>query len=261
MEVVRVDAGRAPASVEEVLGVGGQELVDRAGGADEEPRGSCRRAARRGPSAARCEAIVPGYPTHDRRVQPTDVDPQLQRVGRDHAAHPSVAQAALDLAPLVGQVAAPVAADRVRVAGRWRERLAQVGGQHLDRGARAAEDDRLHAAADEPLARCAAPVSSAELRMPSCSLATGGLTTSDVLAPARRAVVVDQLDRRLESAARPAHAGLAIVAVAKMNVRVRAVVPADAAQAAHHVGDVAAEQRRGTCAARRSPRTAGSRRA
>ena len=87
----------------------------------------------------------------DRGVQAADVDPQLERVGGHHAAHPTVAQAALDLLALVRQVAAAIAADGVRVAGRRRERLAQVGGQHLDGGAGPGEGDRLHAPADEPL--------------------------------------------------------------------------------------------------------------
>jgi hypothetical protein len=36
------------------------------------------------------------------------------------------------------------------VAGRGRQRFAQVRGQHLDRGSRTREDDGLHAVADEP---------------------------------------------------------------------------------------------------------------
>ena len=42
-------------------------------------------------------------------------------------------QAGFDLVPLVRQVAASVSTDRVRMARRRLERLAQVGRQHLDR--------------------------------------------------------------------------------------------------------------------------------
>ena len=47
----------------------------------------------------------------DRGIKVANIDPQLQGIGADHAAHRTVAKAVLDLAPLQRQVAAPVAAD------------------------------------------------------------------------------------------------------------------------------------------------------
>ena len=77
--------------------------------------------------------------------------------------------------------------------------------------------------------------------MPSCSLATGGLTTRMWLPPGRRAVVVDQLDRCLEDAlgelARVGDRG-----AGADEDRVGAVVGADPPQAPDDVRDVAAEE-------------------
>ena len=150
MQVVRVDEAVLRRAVEQVLRVRGEELVDRRRRADQ------RRQAGAG-AASGSAHLLPGagdgagVADADRRVERADVDAQLERVGGDHAADPAVAQAGLDLVALVGQVAAAVAADRVRMAGRRLERLAQVAGEHLDRGPRAGEGDRLHPAADQPL--------------------------------------------------------------------------------------------------------------
>ena len=59
----------------------------------------------------RCQvdAIVPGIAGKNRDVQTADIDAQLQRIRRNHAANPCLPQAALDLPPLVGQIAATIA--------------------------------------------------------------------------------------------------------------------------------------------------------
>ena len=152
----------------------GEELVDRRGGADE------RREARAGAPTGAAHLLPgrgdrPRIADAERGIQPTDVDAELERIRRHDAADTAIAQALLDLVALVRQVAAAVAADRVGCRGRL-ERLAEVAGQDLDRRPRAGEGDRLHAAADEPLGDVL-PVSSAELRIPSSSFATGGLMT------------------------------------------------------------------------------------
>ena len=51
-----------------------------------------------------------GVAAHHADVEPADVDAQLERVGGDHGADRAVAQSLLDGPPLVGQVAAAVAA-------------------------------------------------------------------------------------------------------------------------------------------------------
>ena len=238
MEVVRVDEPVLRRAVEQVLRVRREELVDRRRRADE------RREARAG-AASGSTHLLPGAGDRagvadaDRRIERADVDAQLQRVRGDHAAHAPVAQPGLDLVALVRQVAAAVAADRVRVA-RWRlERLAQVAREHLDRRARAGERDRLDAAADEPLGQ---PLAGEQRRAADAELLVGDrrVDDEDVLAARRRAVVVDQLDRCLEhplgQLARVGDRG-----AGTDEDRIRAVVGADPPQPADDVGDVAAE--------------------
>ncbi len=176
----------------------------------------------------------------DRRVEAANVDAELERVGGHHPPYPTVAQAALDLLALVRQVAAAVAADRVRVAGRRRERLAQVGGQHLDRGARLRERDRLHAAGDQPLRHALA---GQQRRAADAELLVGDrrVDDEDVPAPGRRAVVVHQLDGCFDDAL----SQVARVGDGRAGAdedRVRPVVVRDATQAPDHVGHMAAEQ-------------------
>ena len=117
-----------------------------------------------------------------RGVEPADVDAQLERVGGDDAADAALAQAALDRAALVRQIAAAVALDRRRAdvgadgAARWRlQRLAQVAQQQLDPHARRGEDDGLHAGLEQSRRRSCAPRSTEPSRMPSSRFTTGGL--------------------------------------------------------------------------------------
>ena len=73
-------------------------------------RSACVRRARALPGG-RDGAGVAG---HDHGVERTDIDAQFQRVGGDHGAQFAVAQLALDLAPLLGKIAAAVAANLLR---------------------------------------------------------------------------------------------------------------------------------------------------
>ena len=239
VEVVRVDEAVLGRGLEQVLGVGGQELVDRRRGAHQ------RREAR--PGAAPGSAhLLPGagdgarVADADRRVERADVDAELEGVRGHHPADAPVPQPGLDLVPLVRQVAAPIATDRVRVAGRRLERLAQVAGEHLDRRPRAREGDRLHAAADEPLGEA---LPGEQRRRPDAELPVGDrrVDDEDVLAAGRRAVVVDDGDRRLEDPLGKLP-GIRDRGGGADEDRIRPVVGADPAQPADDVGDVAAEQ-------------------
>src|SRR4029453_5418989 len=78
-----------------------------------------------------------------------DVDAELERVRRDHAADRAVAQAALDLAAAQGQIAAAVAADDVLAARVRRKLVLEVRRQDLRRQAALREDDQLQAALQE----------------------------------------------------------------------------------------------------------------
>ncbi len=134
VQVVGVHQPVLRRAVEEVLRVGGEELVDRRRRADERrearacaPSGTSHLLPRAGDGAGIADA--------DRCVQAADVDPELERVRGHHAPDAPVAQASLDRVAFVRQVAAAVATDRVRLARRRLERFAQVAGQHLDRRA------------------------------------------------------------------------------------------------------------------------------
>ena len=132
-------------------------------------------------AAARAADLLPGarerarVAGEHRRIEPADVDAQLERVRRDDAADAPVAQAALDGAPLVRQIAAAVALDLRRLADALLQRLAQVAEQQLDAHARRREDDRLHARAAAAARRSPARRPTALSRMPSSRFTTGGL--------------------------------------------------------------------------------------
>ena len=137
MEVVRVDPGLLRRTVEEELRVMDHVLVERGGGGDEDrdgrlvaPAGPAELLPRRGDRAR-----VAGQ---DRRVEPADVDAELERVRRDDAEDLAVAQAALDRPPLRRQIAAAIAADARPRPEPLAERLAQPGQQDLDGRPRAA---------------------------------------------------------------------------------------------------------------------------
>ena len=143
---------------------------------------------RRGRSAARCWRRCRGS-REDRGLQAADVDAQLEGVGGDDAAHlPS--RSPRSIAALVRQVAAAVAADRVRMA-RWRLDARAGSWAAARRRSATGEDDRLDTAADQPLRqalRRAAPAADAQLLVDDRRV-----DGDDVLRPDGRAVVVDQL--------------------------------------------------------------------
>src|SRR5882672_7296109 len=68
-----------------------------------------------------------GVAGHDDGIERADVNAELERAGRDHAANFSVSEAAFDFAPLVRQVAAAVAANVFRFSRESRIRLLQIG--------------------------------------------------------------------------------------------------------------------------------------
>jgi hypothetical protein len=109
VQVVGVDERVLGRGVEEVRRVADHELVD-GRAARHQHRG---RPARPAPGAARA---LPGGRDGARVARPSphveraDVDAELERVGRDDRAHGALAQAALDLAPPLRQVAAAIAA-------------------------------------------------------------------------------------------------------------------------------------------------------
>src|SRR5258708_20970893 len=109
-EVVGIDQSVLGGALQEVLRVAGQELVDRVAGADQDadrrlvaPPRAAQLLPRRG-DAARVAAENGG-------LHLAHVDAHLEGVGGYHPSHLPAAEAALDLAPLRGQVSATVASD------------------------------------------------------------------------------------------------------------------------------------------------------
>src|SRR5207302_7139860 len=149
-QVVGVDQSLLRISPKEILRMVDEVLVERAArGYVDGGRGTA--------APAGAADLLPGARDRPRvtaengGIQVPDVDPQLERIGADHATDRPVAQAVLDLATLQRQIPTAVAADRPRLAQPTGERLLQIAEQDLDLQTGAAEDDRLHAAAQKRL--------------------------------------------------------------------------------------------------------------
>ena len=121
-------------AVDELVGVAAEELVERvlAGDVDGEPA----------PAAPRPPPHLPqardgaGEGDADRGVELADVDPELERVGRDHRQQLAGAEPGLDLAPLLRRVAAAVGRDplrQLRLAARPRAPRARSAGSARSR--------------------------------------------------------------------------------------------------------------------------------
>ena len=84
-----------------------------------------------------------------RDIEAADIDAQFQRVRRNHAANAPVAQAALDLTPLIGQIAAAIADDGfLRRRPGFDSRL-QVAHENLGDQPAVGENDRRNVALQE----------------------------------------------------------------------------------------------------------------
>jgi hypothetical protein len=148
VQVVRVEARLLGRALEEELGVMDDVLVDRGARGDED------RDARLQPPARPADLLPgrghgPWIAGEDGRVQPADVDAQLEGVGRDDAEDLPVTQALLDGAAFGGQVAAPIAAHARAGSVALAQGLAQAGQEDLDRDPRPPEHDRLAAGPQE----------------------------------------------------------------------------------------------------------------
>ena len=148
VQVVRIDQRVLGRRVEEVRRVADDELIERRAAGDEHRR---RAAA----AAAGAAGALPGggdrarIAGHHADVERADVDPELQRVGRDDGAHAALAQSLLDLAPALRQVAAAIAADLIARARRAVEVVLEIRRQDLGRQPALREDDHLQLALQE----------------------------------------------------------------------------------------------------------------
>ena len=214
------------------------ELVERRAGRHQHRR----RCA--GP-AARASGLLPQgrdgprVPGEHGRVQRADVHAELERVRRHHAEHVTRAQALLDRAAPRREVSAAVAADDPGVAGAILEPGADRGQQHLRRQPALREHDRGDLLAQEPERQ---PRRLAEIRRADAELGVDDrrVVAEERLLPARRAALGDLVH------------GLAAEPFGQLarigdrgrrhdESRRRAIVPTDAMQPAHEIGDVAAE--------------------
>ena len=143
---------------------------------------------------------------HHRHVERADVDAQFERIGRHHRAHGPFAQPFLDLPPADRQVAAAIAANPFGRAGRRLEVVLQIGRQDLGRQPALREDDQLQVALEEFRGD---PARLAQVRAPDAELMVDDrrIDEDEELLAARRAALLDQLERTARSAARRAHAG------------------------------------------------------
>ncbi len=238
MQVVGIDQRVLGRRAEEVRRVADDELIDRRAAGHEHRRRSRR-------AAAGAAGALPGggdrarIAGHHRHVERADVDAQLERVGRDDRAHLPVAQPALDLAPPVRQVAAAIAADHVGRSRRPVKRILQVGRQDLGRQPALREHDQLQVALEE-LERDAARFGEIRAADPELRVDDRRVDEQEELLAARRAALVDQLERP---------PGQPLGQLARIGDRrrradedrIRAVVPADALQPPEDVRQMAAE--------------------
>ena len=182
-------------------------------------------------------------------VERADVDAELERVGRDDSADRALTQTALDLAAPVRQVAAAVAADHIGGARRSVERILQVGGEDLGRQPALREEDELQVVLEE-LERTRRDSARYDRRMPSCGVHDRRIDEQEELLAARRAALLDQLERTAGQSLRE----LARIGDRRRRAdedRIRSVVAADALQPPQDVRRGGCRKRRDTRAARR----------
>src|SRR5207244_9115528 len=149
-QVVRVDQSLLGIAAEEIFGMIDEVLVQWAARRHVDRR-------RRPSPATGPPNLLPGacdragIAAEHGGIEVADIDAQLERVRADHAAHRTIAESVLDLAPLQRQVATAVAADRAVLPEPIRERLLQVAKEDLHLQPSSSKDDGLHSAAPEGL--------------------------------------------------------------------------------------------------------------
>ena len=250
VQVVGVDQRVLGRRVEEIRRVADDELVDRRAAGDEHRRRPRRCAGRRGPRAARSPRSCPGYPAiTDTSSAPMSM-PSSSALVETTARTVPFAQAALDLAAAVRQVAAAIAANHVRLRQAGRETRPSNTWSGSRPRAGSARTGSAGGCASGTRARRGALRDRYERRMPSCALTTGGFTNRKNFSPRGAPLSVDQLER---TAGQP-FGQLARIRDRRRRAdedRIRAVVPADRAAAAGGCWRGGCRTRRDTRAARR----------
>ena len=235
---VRVEDRGLDGPAEELVGVPAEELVERvlAGDVHREPAAAAAGAAPHLPEAR--DRAREGHA--DRGVELADVDPELERVGRDDSEQLAGAQPALDLLALLracSRRGKGRSARRARArAGRreWRRISSMPLRDFMKQIVRAPSDDELREHLGRLVQRrargCRAPrraAAGSTSRRGGCAAAPRRRSTSlKSVRPVRR---LGELDRVGDRRAR------------QQEARLGAVDRGDASQAPEHVGDVRAE--------------------
>ncbi len=234
-----VEDRRLHRPVDELVGVAAEELVERvlAGDVDGE---SASTASRPPPHLAQAGDGA-GEGDADRRVELADVDPQLQRVGGDDGEQLAAGEPRLDLAPLLRGVAAAVGRDprrQLRLAARL-QRFAGEALDQLDPAPALEEADRPHAVGDQ-LGEQVRRLAQGRAPRPGRLVDQRRVPHRDLAPAARRAVVVDQLERRPDQLlGQPDRVGDR--RRGEQEARLGAVGARHPPQPPQHVGDVGAE--------------------
>src|SRR5216684_5203532 len=129
-QIVGLDEGVLRRVAEEIVGMANDELIERRGG-------SHQHGARASAAAARAARALPGsgdgagIAGHHNGVKRAHIDAEFESAGGDDAADFSIAEAAFDVAALVGQVAAAVAANGFRFSGQLWIGLLQISEENF----------------------------------------------------------------------------------------------------------------------------------
>ncbi len=180
-----------------------------------------------------------GISRHHARIERADVDAQLQRIRRDHAANAAFAQAALDLAPLARQIAAAIAANRLGLPRLRAIRLLQIREQHLGVQPAIGEHDRLQLARKKFLGHARRLVQIAAAN-PQVAVHHRRIVENEKLFGGRGAVFFDHLDLFLDQLLRQL-ARIRNRRRAADELRIGAVKARHAPKPPQHVRQMAAE--------------------
>ncbi len=129
-QVVRIDEAVFGGSLEEIVGVLHDKLIQRKGPADQNRQGKARsppRPARLLPGAGN----GPGIPPDNADIQPSDVDPELQGIGANHPQNSSVPEPLFDLPANLWEVSPAVSPDEIPIPFFPFHPILKVFGQYL----------------------------------------------------------------------------------------------------------------------------------
>ncbi len=238
VQIVGIDQRALGRRIEEVGRIPDDELIERCAAGDHHGRRPA--CAPSGTSRALpCRGDRPGVAGHDTHVQRADVDPELERVRGDDGAHGAFPQALLDFAPPVRQVATPVTPNPLGSSRHAFEVILQIRRQDLGGETAPGEDDELKIPLQEFRGDAAG---FAQVRPADAELMIDDrrIDEDEEFLAAGRAAAIDELEGLLGKA----FGELLRVRDRRRRAqehRIRAVVPADAAEPPEHVAEVAAE--------------------